>query len=281
MQYAWPYGFSGFKFDAQGNAMKVSNRSKSFVTNSENRYSWHTTQNNYSPDCYQMLSAKEWRVLRKWFAETDEKYGPGTGECGVPAISMLTSLINGNGMERVVQLGHYIGYSTLLIGSALKRAGRGELISIDIDNSVTEFTQKYVHKFGITDFVKLHTSDSRSTSLAEKIVSGWNSGPQLLFIDSSHQEDATYEELKLWAPLMDPGGLIVLHDASTFSVNFDSTLKGGVKRGLERFLEESTLDNISINREFSGLNGQGRKDLSYIDACGLAIIHIPPSTPEN
>jgi predicted O-methyltransferase YrrM len=260
--------------------LNQSNRSKAFIAKSENRYAWHTELNNYAPDCYRLLSKKEWKVLQDWFVETDKKYGPGTGECGVPAISVLTSLINGNGIERIVQLGHYIGYSTLLIGAALKRAGHGKLVSIDIESSVTEFTQMYVNKFKINDFVELHTSDSRSVTLAEQIVREWNAGPQLLFIDSSHQEDATYEELKLWAPLIAPGGLIVLHDASAFSINFDSTHKGGVKKGLERFLEENKLENISINREFTGMNNQGRGDLTYIDACGLAIIHIPPSVPK-
>jgi hypothetical protein len=37
-------------------------------------------------------------------------------------------------------------------------------------------------------------------------------GIELLFVDSSHDRDATVEEVLAWQPRMAPGGLIVLHD---------------------------------------------------------------------
>ena len=37
-------------------------------------------------------------------------------------------------------------------------------------------------------------------------------GIELLFVDSSHDREATVAEVRAWQPLLAPGGLVVLHD---------------------------------------------------------------------
>ncbi|MEA2311347.1 MAG: Methyltransferase domain, partial [Solirubrobacteraceae bacterium] len=41
---------------------------------------------------------------------------------------------------------------------------------------------------------------------------GRRGGVELLFVDSSHDRDATIAEFRAWQPLLAPGALVVLHD---------------------------------------------------------------------
>jgi predicted O-methyltransferase YrrM len=254
--------------------MERKNRSKNFTSFAANRYAWHTDETAYTPDCYQILSRREWKVLQKWFVESDKYYSPGTGECGIPAISLLTSLISGNGMSRVVELGTFIGYSTLLMGAALKRTGTGKLCSIDNDRSSSLFAQHYIHKMGLTDFVSLYLGDSTAETLALRVIDDLKGPPQLLFIDSSHKADQTYEELTLWAPLMASGGLIVIHATSRMAQALDVDLKGGAHVGMSKFVKENNYESIRINKDYHGLPPQSRQNLTYIDGLGIGIIDI-------
>ena len=37
-------------------------------------------------------------------------------------------------------------------------------------------------------------------------------GVELLFVDSTHERDATLAELRAWEPCLAPGGVVALHD---------------------------------------------------------------------
>ncbi len=90
-------------------------RSEFFRGRKDNRYWWHSRVGaEYCPPVYGFLDVTEWKLLTQWFDKTDKKYGPGTGECAVPAISLLQGLIMGNGLRRIIQCGHFIGYSAIL-----------------------------------------------------------------------------------------------------------------------------------------------------------------------
>ncbi|MEY2504751.1 MAG: hypothetical protein QOG27_1031, partial [Verrucomicrobiota bacterium] len=54
--------------------------------------------------------------------------------------------------------------------------------------------------------------------------------PELIVLDSSHEYQATLDELDLWYPALAAGGLLILHDVSRFAVDFDVTKQGGVLR---------------------------------------------------
>lgn len=256
--------------------MKLRSRSKIFSQRTDPRYWWHSgTGTDYVPDVYSILTRSEWKILSRWFSETDAKYGPGTGECSVPAISALLSLINGNGISRTVQLGHFVGYSSMMIGMCLRRMDQGLLVSIDIDPNVTAFTQKYLEKARLTEFVDLIVGDSADKVSATKAIKKLGGNPQLIFIDSAHTASHTLAELETWYELLEPGGLIVLHDASKFSERWDSTHEGGVQAGLSKYADKRILELVSINKDFGGNEGQGRENLTYLDGCGLAVIYKP------
>ena len=246
-------------------------KSLNFKNRNNNRYWWHKLNDtDYIPDIYRLLSNDEWDILQSWFDETEKKF-PGTGEMQIPGISLISSLINGNGISRIVQCGHYIGYSTLLLGFLLKRMNKTNcIISIDIDSAITDYTSKWLKKADLENQIKLCVKDSADASLLPITQDYFNNkNPQLIIIDSSHQFDHTIKELNIWWDILCIGGFLVMHDISKFAATFDSTNCGGVNKAVDYWLKNKNYNYLGINKFFDGqINGN---DLSYKDGCGLGI----------
>jgi predicted O-methyltransferase YrrM len=252
-------------------------RSTEFATNAGNRYWWHRRATcSYEPPVYASLDDDEWAILRDWFTESEAQFGPGTGECGVPCVSLLHGLIGGNGISRVAQLGHYLGYSTYLISLLLRRMGTGgHLYSVDIDQRATDFTQSWVNRFGTGDLVTLDVRDSADPMAVERARESFGGrAPQLVFIDSSHAYQHTLAELDRWYPALQDWGFLVLHDASSFAAAFDRSDDGGVTRAIQEWNLVARDRIFTINSAFEqGGNGD---DLVYIDGCGLGLLQKLP-----
>ncbi len=254
------------------------NRVADFATTDGNRYWWHhRPECRYEPPVYSWLTDDEWVLFRQWFVESEAEFGTGTGECGVPPMSMLHGLIAGNGMTRVVQLGHYIGYSTILISLLMQRMGNGaRLYSADIDPRATEFTQGWVDRFGTADVVDLQVTDSSDPAAVDRAREVFDGkDPQLVFIDSSHMYQHTLKELDLWYPALQDWGFIVLHDASTFAAEFDAKGGGGVKRAIDEWNLVAKDRIFTINSTFGETAAMG-EDLAYVDGCGLGLLQKLP-----
>ena len=187
-------------------------------------------------------------------------------------MSLVHGLVGGNGIRRIVQLGHYCGYSTLLLGFQLRAMdAKPGLISFDIDWDATTFTRQWVARAGLEPWVDARQGDSGDPANADAAIAKLGGPPELLLVDSSHAYRHTLVELDLWAPRLAPGGLMLLHGAGSFSDDFDATGEGGVKRALGEWLAR--------NEEFTGttLNpaverGSDGNALTYKDACGIALV---------
>lgn len=251
-------------------------RSTEFGNRFAERYWWHKiSDTNYVPPVYSFLTDSEWKTIENWFEDTDKTWGPNTGECTVPAISILQGLIMGSGITRIAQFGHYIGYSTILMGYMLRRMGAHHgLFSIDIDPVATEYTASWVAKAELGHYVNLVVSDSANADLPERAKEYLGGSPELIFIDSSHQYEHTWRELDLWYPHLPEGGLILLHDVSRLAATFDSTGKGGVFRALTEWCTSHGLSFFALNPFVTGGTAM---DLAYADRCGLGIIQKCPT----
>jgi predicted O-methyltransferase YrrM/SAM-dependent methyltransferase len=245
-------------------------RSRKFSSREHNRYWWHhTSRTNYVPLLYSRLSASEWALMESWFTDTEKRFSS-TGEANIPPLSLLLGLISGNGIHRIVQCGHYVGYSSLMLGFLLRQQNsKNSLFSIDIDPVVTDYTQEWINRAELSDYVQLHLGDSASDGAvagAEEYLKG---RPQLIFIDSSHQYEHTLRELDLWYEQLVEGGLLVLHDTSLFAATFDSTGSGGVLKACTEWCDRNGVSPLSINDFVEG----GRPgDVPYLDGCGVTII---------
>jgi predicted O-methyltransferase YrrM len=253
----------------------VSTRSLSFRDRPGGRYWWFQgAGRDFVPPVYSLLDDGEWQLLDEWYTETDANFPAGTGECNVPAISLMQGLIMGSGIGRVVQLGHFIGYSTLLLGIMMRRIGkRQSVFSIDISPQASDYTRRWVDRAGLNEYVEILVSDSAAPAAAKAAREYFGDAPDIVFIDSSHGYGHSLSELDLWYPEIRPGGFLILHDVSEFAAQFDPNGEGGVIRAVHEWLRERDIPSILLNQTVRP--GASRHDLVYGDPCGLGIIQKP------
>ncbi len=148
----------------------MSRRSESFADDPHPRFWWHRSPDRqYVPAVYGVLTDAEWAIMEDWYRETDAI--DSIGEWNPPAMGVIQGLVDGSGLTRVLQIGHYYGYSALLIGFWLRAMGQGgRLVSIDIDPKATEFTQHWLDRAGLNEQVTLLLMDSASGAA----LSGWS-----------------------------------------------------------------------------------------------------------
>jgi predicted O-methyltransferase YrrM len=247
-------------------------RSARFRADPHDRFWWHRlAATDYVPPLYAGLSDEEWAVMEGWFAET-ARVGR-IAEINVPAMSLATSLVTGNGVRRIVQLGHYYGYSALLVGFALRSMGaaRPGLATVDLDPAADAFTRAWVGAAGLEGVVAVLEGDSAASATAERCEHALGGPPELLLVDSSHAYGHTLRELDLWAPRLPPGAIVLLHDASLFAQHFDPTGEGGVRRAIAEWLPRHPgWEGMTLNGHVApGADGDA---LVYKDACGLGIL---------
>lgn len=249
-------------------------RSLPFGERRESRYWWFRTKGrDYVPPVYSFLTDDEWTLLDSWYTATDSRFSH-TGECNVPAISFLQGLVMGSNIGRVVQLGHFVGYSTLLLGFMMRHMGRTKAVySIDISQEASDYTSEWVSRADLEDYVRIHVSDSSAPGAAVGAIAYLGVQPDLVFIDSSHGYTHTLRELDLWFEQVRVGGLIVMHDTSVFAAQFDPDRAGGVPRALSEWVERRRVPSMLLNAGARpGIQGDA---LIYGDPCGLGIIQKP------
>lgn len=208
--------------------------------------------------------------MAEWFYDTEMKFDS-PGEIGVAAMSFIYGIIGGNGISRVVQCGHYVGFSTLMFGFLMRSIGKQRSVfSIDYDADVTKYTSDWVKRSGLDQYVQLLTNDSADPSNVLEANSWLAGAPQLVLIDSSHQFGHTLRELDLWYGALAPGGIIFLHDVSLFAQKYDATAEGGVLKAVEVWKEKTGITPFLLNRFVDGT--QSPDELVYRDGCGMGII---------
>lgn len=180
--------------------------------------------------------SKTWD-LPKWFLSADdpvmstlkEMYGQ---EVSFPAAlppsqgRILRNLILEHQPQNVVEIGCYIGISSLWIGSALHQIGRGHLFGVDmfVDKeprppycwdylrSPLDFARRHAEKAGlngIIDFVQ-----SKSGVFGENFPSYTREKIDFLFIDGDHRVGGCIDDLISFYPHIKEGGHILLHDTN-------------------------------------------------------------------
>jgi hypothetical protein len=104
------------------------------------------------------------------------------------------------GRRRVVELGTATGWTA------------GALLLADPERHLTSFDP--VEREHRADYLALlpRSALARLDLVRAPGAEARGEGVELLFVDSSHDRDATVEEVLAWQPRMAPGGLVVLHD---------------------------------------------------------------------
>jgi predicted O-methyltransferase YrrM len=246
-------------------------RARAFRQDDHGRFWWHhLNATDYEPPIYATLDDDEWRVMRNWYAATAARNA--IGEINVPAMSLVQGLVTGNGLRRIVQLGHFYGYSALLIGFMLRRmGGQRTLFSVDIDEEATRFTQTWVDRAGVQDVVALRTGDSADPRSRDAALQAIGGAPELVIVDSSHQYGHTLRELDLWVACLPPAGLMLLHDVSVYAESFDAAGAGGVRRALAEWVaDRDYVALLNLNGDLP--EGTDPNEVTYKDGCGMGIL---------
>lgn len=245
-------------------------RSLVFKNRAHGRYWWFKADGaTYVPPVYSFLTDAEWEVMDEWYNETDEKNL--AAECNVSLMCVLQGFIMGSIVKRVIQFGTSQGYSALLIGFMLRKMGlKNSFVTIDINEQANEFTNRYVEKAELTEYIKVVTADSADSGLPNYCKQHMNGEPQIIVIDSSHQYKHTLQELELWYSYLAVNGLIFLHDTSTKAIDYDSTKEGGVQRALNEWSDKNKINYININKLTE--THTKANEVTYLDGCGLGII---------
>lgn len=220
------------------------------------------------------------KIIADWYEETDQT---GSGECNYPLIGLLIGVIGSNPASKLkmVQLGHFNGFSSLMIGFIFQNLGiEKSFFSIDISQKITDQANRWVRKAQLSNHVKQITRSSSDPIAQEKALKYLGTDEiNILFIDSSHEYNHTKKELKLWFPKLAVGGMIILHDVS---IKSRQSCGVGVRDALKEFCEahKDELSWIDIN----GFVGQGtwsKSDLLYQDGCGIGIVQKKPPSRDS
>lgn len=139
--------------------------------------------------------------------------------------NILRALVINIAPRNVMEIGSYLGASTIWISSALADTGKsGRLHSIDLFNAHKdspwspgesvdhpfEFVQKQLRKCRLDNFVELHKG--KSAFVSPRIAKELDGGLEFIFIDGDHSIEGFMADFDALEPFVSTGGYILLHD---------------------------------------------------------------------
>ena len=101
--------------------------------------------------------------------------------------------------SRILEIGTFTGYSSICLAKGL--AENGQLITIEKDDEITVFAEKYISRSGMADSITMLTGDAR------EIIPGLEDIFDLVYLDAEKDEYLDYYELVF--PKVTAGGFIL------------------------------------------------------------------------
>lgn len=165
---------------------------------------------------------QEHRILRHSSEKGDveqPEYHKATPECPTPerwrmfdsmtaeveVLEFLQSLVTTMKPQLIVETGTFMGISTLWMAEGLKQNGSGKVVTCEFDPVVCARAKERIQGSGLKKWIDLRNESSLDTKIK---------GPIDLFFSDSAIE-IREQEVRHFLPKMSPGGLILMHDASS------------------------------------------------------------------
>jgi predicted O-methyltransferase YrrM len=120
-------------------------------------------------------------------------------------LEFLRTLVTTTKPELVVETGTFSGISTLWMAEALKRNGRGKIITCEFDPVVYSKAKARIAESGLSEWIECRNESSLDMNIEGTI--------DLFFSDSDMP--VREQEVRRFLPQINPFGLIVMHDASS------------------------------------------------------------------
>jgi len=111
---------------------------------------------------------------------------------------------NTKGKGAVVEIGTCAGKSTIALAHAQKEKNGRKIVTIDIVEHAD--LKNNLSKANVEDYV------TRLINKSKLVASNWSEPVELLWIDGGHSYPAVETDIKSWAALVIPGGIMAFHD---------------------------------------------------------------------
>jgi MMP 1-O-methyltransferase len=160
---------------------------------------------------------------------------------------------------KIVEIGSFLGRSSIIISGSRKMKGSGILHCIDpFDASGEEYsvqTYKNIERQSVLTLRSRFDQHIRQSELeawvkvhagtAESVAIGWTEPIDMLFLDGDQSPDGVRSAYDLWSPFLKPGGVIAIHNSGDRV--YDSDHIGHRKLVLEVIHEPEYRDIFCIN----------------------------------
>ena len=146
-------------------------------------------------------------------------------------LNLIAGLLAAQGARQVLQLGTFVGWSTLVLADLVGPQGR--VVTVDPDWGFLMTTWHYAQMAALNNLTcqRGHSHDLAVIDLA--LAERWDA----IYIDTTHHYAQTVRELEIYCGrVAGPGTLVLLHDASTHAQSLDVEGKGGVKAAITEWL---------------------------------------------
>jgi predicted O-methyltransferase YrrM len=117
----------------------------------------------------------------------------------------MALLVELTGAQQILEVGTFLGYSSLALALALPPDGH--LITCDLDATTGAIARRYWEAAGVGDRIEQRLGPAEAT-LRQLLAAGGSGRFDLMFIDADKRGYDTYVELGL--QLLRPGGLLLL-----------------------------------------------------------------------
>lgn len=136
---------------------------------------------------------------------------------GIPIIQLpedilvVQELVWKNRPDVIVESGVAHGGALILYASLMELLGRGRVIGVDIE--IRKYNRLAIESHPASRRITLVEGSSTDTSIFESVRARIQPGESVMvMLDSNHTRDHVRAELELYAPLIGPGGYIVVFD---------------------------------------------------------------------
>lgn len=123
---------------------------------------------------------------------------------------VVAALLVASGQRNVLELGSYLGLTTVWLALALERLGGGTLTTVELDPARFEHTKQRLYDLRLQKAEVHFVNRDSLVALADLP----DASVGFAWVDDDHQAAHVAEELRLLRPKMVPGGLITMHDVS-------------------------------------------------------------------
>ena len=147
--------------------------------------------------------------------------------------------------KKIVEVGTFTGYSSLVMALALPK--NGQIIACDISEEYTGVARRFWKEAGVADKIELRLGLAKET-LAEVLNRGEAGSFDMAFIDADKRNYKVYYEKCL--ELLRPGGLILIDNVLWY--------------GKPARLEETDTDTIAIRNFNKNIYKDERVEMSMI-----------------